>query len=444
LSYVHPLQSILREPLTGKSLEALVQLKPNLLCLLPRSDLALTHFRSQWSLLKAKLEAEIKDNEAQLKHPSIHPLSFDRIHMYQSARLKFLGELEEIFKNLTSDLGQKGLTLSLQKSFNHTIPMVQPLLGHPQNIFRDWAWPTEENKNYLDFCLEQIKKSNSSPKKILVIAAGAGRLAFDLHQNLGAEYTVSLDNSYFFGQTFHSICWGEGVQLTEFPEPRRRDEEVAVTHKMKAPVKTNEGLYYVLGDLNYLPFAEDSFDLVITPWIIDLIPATLPFLVNNISSLLRTGGQWINFGPFSVSSDIPAGCRWSKKELLGFAEDAGFEVHTNCELHVEYLKSPYSAQVRHETLWGLSFKKVEGSGRKILRLQSPSPWLNDLTIPIPLTSKVQVSQISHHVPERIFSLIDGKRSLQDIAGILSRDFSMNPDEALVSVRQFLLRWSQEN
>ncbi len=433
-----PYQHLLVDPLTGLELPQLFKLSSRVDCLLPNAHLALEHIAGQWHMLSTKLQRDISEEEALLKHPNLHPLMRERMQTDVEWQKKFLGQLQEIFKSIPTHVKSAFHDKTLQ-GLGHTLPLTQPLIGHPKNIFRDWSWGEAENRRYLELVQARVQ---GEKKNILVIAAGAGRLAYDLHHHLKAQFTFALDNSYFFSECFQRICWGEGVELVEFPAPRLGDENLAHEHKLMAPSLAREGLVFHLGDLNYLPYRPESFDLIITPWIIDLIPSTLPFLISNISSLLNPQGQWINFGPYSLPSDIPARYRWSQNEIRGFIEEVGLENFEETWEQVEYLKSPHTSLTRQERMWTFSCTKLESTGLSIQRPQLKESWLIHHDHAIPLSSKVQMSLMTHKVPARVFELINGKRSLNQIARVIMQEFQMSEAEAQQALVHFLSRWAE--
>lgn len=433
-------QHLLANPLDGSELKTLIKIGPHVDCLLPQSSLALSHLSNQWKMLSAKLSRDISEDEALLKLPNLHTFTQERVSKNLQAHKKFSQQLQALFHHLPSDQTKAApFHDKALEGLGHTLPLVQPLIGHPKNIFRDWVWGHKENEFYLNLVKNRVQ---GEKKNILVIASGASRLAYDLHHTLNADFTFALDNSYFFAKAFEKICWGGGMELTEFPAPSFGDDHLAHTHTILAPHPSCEGLVFHLGDLNYLPYKEQSFDLIVTPWIIDLIPQTLPFLISNISSLLKPQGQWINFGPYSLTADIPSACRWSQKEVRGFIEEVGLENFKEAWESVEYLKSPYSSLTRLERMWTFSCTQNESQAHPLIRPTLKEPWLINHDLSIPKTAKVEASLVSHRVPASVFELIDGKTSLKELASILAVEFKMTEGEAQQAITQFLTRWTQ--
>ena len=55
---------------------------------------------------------------------------------------------------------------------------------------------------------------------------------------------------------------------------------------------------------------------------------------------------------------------------------------------------------------------------------------------------MQMSLMTHKVPARVFELIDGKRSLNAIARMISVEFQMTEGEAQQALVHFLSRWAE--
>ncbi len=416
-------------------------------CLFAKPEATLGHFQAQWSLLRDRLDKEIDRAKEILDKKRLLPESAARIQKLRTARIQLKKELELIFASLVPHLATAKETAA--KASGHqdailsglgvSVPLAQPLVAYPQNLFRDWVWGQEENSAYVNLVARMM--DDHSPKKILVLAAGGGRLPYDLHEKFAPEFTVALDNSYFFSQCFDRICFGSGLALTEFPASALNDESRFQSQKIPKSSPRHPGLHYVLADLNMLPFNAGSFDLIITPWIIDLIPEKLPMLIHNISALLVPGGRWINFGSFMIDEKADLWHRWSRAEVLALMKEGGFSDVKDESPEVDYLKSPLSAYHRRERLWAFSGVR-DATSREVFPVDLRPQWLKDFDLPIARDSVVEATEISHRVPSRVFQLIDGQRSFNAIAKEFAAEFEMTEQEAAGSLYQFLLRWAE--
>ena len=165
------------------------------------------------------------------------------------------------------------------------LPTDQGIATYYNNIHRDWCWGDAENTASLDVILEVA--GNSEPGSVLVLGAGAGRLAYDIHQQLGASSTVAMDFNPLLVLVAAKVIRGKTLDLHEFPIAPRMPEDVAVARTLAAPEPVIDGFDLVLADVLRPPFAVASFDTVVTPWLIDIVNDDLPRQAARINRLLR-------------------------------------------------------------------------------------------------------------------------------------------------------------
>lgn len=404
--------------------------------LLPAGDLALIAKSSQWRLLERQIQNELNHDLELIRDQNIHDHFRQRIKKFRENRLRYLAQLGQVFSDLpknsesASDAHHALLKLEQQR---------KPLIAYPRNLFRDWAWGEKENDIYLDFVKRNLP-ADFSPKRVLVLAAGAGRLAYDVHQCFSPELTVALDQSYFFGSCFDKILSPDGLEITEFTDPPRDESVRAINHKLHSKEPSQGELCYVLGDIHQLPFNSQSFDLIITPWIIDLIPKQLPLLIYNISALLSPSAYWLNFGSFAISNDIPSEFRWTYDEVKGFFSNAQIRLTNEEFFEVDYIRSPYSPQYRREILWGFATQNVSSQIKPLLAQTNEHEFLKFHDRPIPRSIAMETTAMAHHVPARLFDLIDGKRSLNQVSHLMAQEFGLDMTATRASLLVYLSHW----
>jgi siroheme synthase (precorrin-2 oxidase/ferrochelatase) len=66
-------------------------------------------------------------------------------------------------------------------------------------------------------------------------------------------------------------------------------------------------------------------------------------------------------------------------------------------------------------------------------------WFERADLPVPLPPRVASEALAMRVRSYVASLVDGRRTLGDIADVLVRERLMPADEALPAVRAFLER-----
>jgi len=189
------------------------------------------------------------------------------------------------------------------------------------------------------------------------------------------------------------------------------------------------------------PFAAGAFDTVITPWLIDVLDDDLAAFARRVNRWLKPGGRWVNSGSLSFSSDEPAR-RYALEELREIVADSGFAPIVPGEETVPYLCSPASRHGRRETV-------VSFAALKSAEVEAPAPvrrlpaWLERSDLPIPLLPEMQARQLELRVMAYVASLVDGRRSIRDVARTLVEQRLMNEAEAEPTVRAFLARLHEE-
>ena len=102
------------------------------------------------------------------------------------------------------------------------------------------------------------------------------------------------------------------------------------------------------------PFADATFDTVVTPWFIDQVPTDLPAFLATVHRQLKPGGRWLNSGPLIYPADASLARRFSREELFELAERAGFRIERWSSDTRPHLASPLSGRARIE--WQLTFE----------------------------------------------------------------------------------------
>jgi hypothetical protein len=70
-------------------------------------------------------------------------------------------------------------------------------------------------------------------------------------------------------------------------------------------------------------------------------------------------------------------------------------------------------------------------------------WLQRDDAPVPLLRELQARQLELRVLAHVASLVDGRRSIRDVARVLVEQRLMAPGEAEATVRSFLARLQAE-
>src|SRR5210317_252484 len=257
----------------------------------PRAALGEWRGRLQFAL--QKLSHEIAGLDQELKDESLSALARRRVERYRKCVDSHRRKLQKLLRpvDVQSLQGNYESYLALRTR----LPADQGLNTYYANIHRDWAWGDEENKASLKQ-VQAVLHDHADLGNVLVLGAGAGRLAYDIHVNMACASTVAMDFNPLLMLVAQAMANGEQLNLYEFPIAPLALEDDALLRKLSAPEPADDNFHLVLGDALRPPFPEKSFDTVVTPWLIDIITEDFPVLAARINRLLKNDGRWVNFG----------------------------------------------------------------------------------------------------------------------------------------------------
>jgi SAM-dependent methyltransferase len=228
-------------------------------------------------------------------------------------------------------------------------PLEGPASGLPRGVveysyylFRDWAWTGPEARENEQALAAARAAAPGALGRVLVVGAGGCRLAYDLHRDGGATETVVIDiDPYLFVPALAVVRGGE-ARLTEASLNVVDAEHVSHSWTLRAPAGPLDEarFHFFLADGLSPPFADGTFDTVVTPWFIDRVPADVPAFLATVRRLLRPGGRWLNHGPLLYPPETPLPRRYSQGELCALATSAGFRVGPVDAASRPYLFSP--------------------------------------------------------------------------------------------------------
>jgi len=320
-----------------------------------------------------------------------------------------------------------------------SLPGGQGLASYYANLHRDWCWGDAENAAACRIVGNAL--GPQPPGRTLLLGVGAGRLAYDLMCSRGPEPLVAADVNPLFLCAVQRLFAGERLELYEFPLAPRSVDSHAILRTLQAPQPAPAGCHLVFADVTRAPFAAGAFDTVITPWLIDVVDEDFATFAMRVNGWLRPGGRWINTGSLAFASDDPVR-RYALEEVVAIAAAAGFSGIEPREETVPYLCSPASRHGRLETV-------VTFAGTKSESVPQPGPprrvpeWLQRTDVPVPLLPDLQRRQLELRVLSYVAALVDGRRSIRDVARVLIDQRLMTAEEAEPAVREFLSRMHEE-
>ena len=395
---------------------------------------ALGEWRGRLHFALQQLGHEIAGLEQELNNKALSALAKRRVERYKKCVGSHRRKLQKLLRpiDVQSLQGNYESYLSLRTR----LPSDQGLNTYYSNIHRDWSWGDEENKASLNE-VRAVLHDHAELGNVLVLGAGAGRLAYDIHTSMECESTVALDFNPLLMLVAKAITQGGQVNLYEFPIAPLALEDDAVLRKLSAPEPAGENFHLLLGDALRAPFPERSFDTVVTPWLIDIIAEDLPVFAARINRQLKKGGRWVNFGSLAFSNPGRAK-RYSPEEVKAIVGESGFSDPYVSQATIPYMCSPASRHGRRERVFTFSAFK-ERNASKPERHRSLPDWIVTGNDPVPLTPSFRQQAMTTQIYSFIMSLIDGKRSIKDMAIVLEKQKLMTRDEAEPAIRSFLTR-----
>jgi uncharacterized protein YbaR (Trm112 family) len=402
----------------------------------PAASLAEWRSRLHSALQAVRHECEGLDRE--LASPALRESTRQRVQRYR----ELLDRHRLALSELLAPLGPESLATEHETylALRTRMPSDQGLNTYYANVHRDWAWGDAENEASVE-ALRRVLDGATNLGTTLVLGAGAGRLVYDIKQSFEVPLLLALDFNPLLFLIAKRMFAGETLDMVEFPLAPRRPEDDAVLQTLKAPVPVGAGLHLVLGDALRPPFAGGRFDTVITPWLIDIVSEDLPTFAARMNTLLCDGGRWLNFGSLAFSSATRAG-RHTVPEVAEILADAGFEAPQVDEATIPYMDSPASRHGRRETVFTFSTRKIRAV-KPPPRHRALPDWIVTGKEPVPLSADFKAQAVSTRIYAFVMSLIDGKRSLNDMADLFEAQRLMPRDEAAAAIRLFLIRMYED-
>jgi ubiquinone/menaquinone biosynthesis C-methylase UbiE/uncharacterized protein YbaR (Trm112 family) len=397
-------------------------------------EATLGEWRGRLQFALQQLSHEIAGLDLELKDKTISALARRRIERYRKCVESHRRKLQKILRPVDVQSLQGNFESYL--ALRTRLPSDQGLNTYYANIHRDWAWGDEENEASLKQ-LRAVLHDHAELGNVLVLGAGAGRLAYDVHMNIECTSTVAMDFNPLLMLVAKAVTQGEKLNLYEFPIAPLALEDDAVLRKLAAPEVVGDNFHLVLGDALRPPYPEKSFDTIITPWLIDIISEDLPVLAARINRLLKKDGRWVNFGSLAFSSPERARC-YSPEEVKAIVAESGFSDPYVSQATIPYMCSPASRHGRQERVFTFSAYK-ERNASKPERHRALPDWIVKGDEPVPQSPSFRQQAMTTQIYSFIMSLIDGKRSIKDMAIVLESQKLMTRAEAEPAIRSFLTK-----
>ncbi len=385
-------------------------------------------------------QSQIQLKEAQ-KDKRLSKTSIKRIAKLLASKNKQVTQILEIISPLNLQQYNVEQINSSVNALQSKIPSIQGLTSYYDNIFRDWSWDNGENEQMLAAVTDVIPK-DVKLGKVLTIGAGAGRLSYDIHEKYLPEFSVLLDINPLLLLAGSNVIQGDSFSLNEYPIAPINNNSFVTEQLCKAPNAINENIYFMFADGMNPPVKNNSFDTVMTPWLIDIIPQNLRDYIPRINASIPVGGAWINTGSLAFSHKQASWC-YSEEEVVELIEKSGFEIISSKRSTIDYMHSPLSAHGRMETVFSFYAKKIKNVVVPPKYDYLPK-WIKSTSTPIPKQYEQEIESSQHLLQAQVLGAIDGERSIEHIGDLLAKQYNLPIAEARHAVRRILVDFYENN
>jgi hypothetical protein len=398
--------------------------------------------RAQWrgrlQFLVLSIEREVRTLRTELAG-ELSVLARQRLELLAAAYEDHARRLAQMLTPLDFAATNTGYETHL--ALRTRLPSDQGLTNYYVNLHRDWAWGSAENDAALAL-IRSVAEHHANWGSTLVLGAGSGRLAYDMHMHCAPRLTVAMDFNPLLLFVARDVTRGAELELYEFPIAPRRLADHAILRTLSAPRPVRSGFHIVAADALRAPFAPEAFDTVVTPWLIDIVSEDFTSLAARVNALLRPGGAWINFGSLAFSQGTRAQ-RLSFEETLEIIGRTGFAQPAIGEQSIPYMASPASRHARLESVVAWCARKERTAPPAPVEGTLPD-WIVLGDRPVPLLEEFKVQAVATRIHAYVMALIDGRRSIRDMARMLVEQRLISAEDAEPAVRRFLIRMREDS
>lgn len=402
--------------------------------LMPEPRGALIEWRGRLHHLLTHYAAQAARQRAALPAAPAGGLTRQRLELVAAACEDQATRIRELLRPLGLDRRHEAHAVHV--ALGTELPLTQGLSSYYANLHRDWCWGDEENRASLA-AVRAALPPELRPARVLVLGAGAARLAYELHVALAPRLTIALDFNPLLLLAAARIARGSPLELYEFPIAPRTIADHARLRRLAAPAPSPPGLAFVLADATAPPFRPASFDLVLTPWLVDVLGEPMTHQLRRINGLLAAGGCWVNHGSLAFADADPAEAM-TLEELLDRLPAAGFSRAAPSETRMPYLASPASRHARQETVITFCARKERAVPAPPRGRELPE-WLRRSDLPVPQLPQLRAQSLATRVHAFLLAMIDGERTIRDMARLMEQERLMKAEDAEPAIRRFLLR-----
>jgi len=331
-------------------------------------------------------------------------------------------------------------------------------------LLRDWTSTPELEaiSTRIGTALKQVFPEPSGTS-VVFAACGAGGLLAEIPP--GFERVLGFDLTFPVLRAARHLLDGNSLDLAM---ARAIKQTGHITLRRREGRTSSPNVELAAMDALDTAFADGSIGCVVTSFLIDLFPEPRR-LASEIHRILCDNGIWINYGP---SGPLQALLRFDQTESAAFLDAAGFTV-----IGAEAYRTTYLDLSRECPSWSfqnhvcyLTSARKTGKAREKSVRRTPNPAEIAEIVPqhFPGASLIQRQNLEAKqtrvtilrydgVPgrtisleitsdtARVLTLVDGKRTVDQIAGLFNRDATLLPRDEIFRAfshyfEQGLLSW----
>jgi uncharacterized protein YbaR (Trm112 family) len=376
------------------------------------------------------VEARVQELQGEAESTQLLPRTRQRLARIASGFVQQIEAITALFDPL--DAGTDEMAASAIPSRPEAA--LQPaILECYEHVFRDWVWGERECALTLDFIKPLLP---SDLERIAMYGAGAGRLAADVHQACTPAHTLALDVNPVPFLVADKLLAGETIDLPEFPLDPNSDEVAVVARHLTRPFAVRDGLSLVFADALRPPIPAGSLDAVVTCWFIDAARVDLRQTAAAINRVLKPGGLWVNLGPLRFQAVLSRA--YTIEEALEIVGASSFDLLSHDRQELPYFESPVSGSHRTDLVFRFAARKT-GEAPAVDIPDVVPPWVANPLEPIPITPALVALGRTSMFTAGVLSMIDGQRSIVDVARDLGAAWGVEPARLQDELRAFLAR-----
>jgi hypothetical protein len=145
----------------------------------------------------------------------------------------------------------------------------------------------------------------------------------------------------------------------------------------------------------------------------------------------------VHFGPLRFDGRMAS--RYMIEDVLELAEQAGFERPAPIQADVSYFDAPHSGSRRTETVFAFAVRKLQNAPQLPAAVPPTPAWHQDPSLPIPLDEALINLKRSAVFNAGVLSMIDGSRSIRDLAATLGEQWRLPPEQLVPKLQALLER-----